>query len=138
MITNLVLLPRAARRWLLIITTMVLLASCGFHLRGSVDLPKDTKQLAIDDGESASAIATTLHTHLRRNGIKPLQNTDEAKLVIEIHREGFQRRVLTVNTAGQVQEFELTYRVSYSLLNKDNEDVSLRQQSLVLRRDLRF
>ena len=115
-----------------------MLVSCGFHLRGSVELPETVKHVAVDDGDTASEIATSLKIQLTRNGIKPLQNVDEAKLVIEIYRELFQRRVLTVSSAGQVQEFELTYTVNYSIKNKDNINASLVNQGLSLRRDLRF
>ncbi|MGD8566563.1 MAG: LPS assembly lipoprotein LptE [Gammaproteobacteria bacterium] len=117
---------------------MTALTACGFHLRGSIELPAEARQVAIDDGKSATDIATSLNIHLRRNGIKPLQKIDKAKVVIKIRSESFQRRVLTVSSAGQVQEFELIYVVNYSINNRDNKDASLTDQTLTLRRDLRF
>jgi LPS-assembly lipoprotein len=117
---------------------MATLTACGFHLRGSIELPAEARQVAVDDGESATEIATALKIHLRRNGVKPLKDIEKAKVVIKIRKESFQRRVLTVSSAGQVQEFELTYVVNYSINNKDNKDASLTNQELTLRRDLRF
>lgn len=123
---------------LFLLCVVVMVTACGFHLRGSVDLPKNTDHLAIVDGETASEIATSLRIQLRRNGVEPLQNVDDARLVVDIQSEQFQRRVLTVSSAGQVQEFEITYLVNYSIINKDDSSASLINQSLSLRRDLRF
>ncbi|HEY5604528.1 MAG TPA: LPS assembly lipoprotein LptE [Gammaproteobacteria bacterium] len=111
---------------------------CGFHLRGSFELPPGLENIAIDDTETTSDIAPVLKTHLRRHNITPLNNIEDAKLVIVIDSEKQQRRVMTVSSAGRVQEFELIYTVSYSLLNKETPEASVSGQTLTLTRDLRF
>ena len=75
---------------------------------------------------------------MRRHDIKLLNNIEEAKLVIVIDREHHQRRVMTVSPEGQVQEFELIYTVNYSIHNKENQDASISNQVLTIRRGLRF
>lgn len=127
------------RRWLLLSAiTILLLAGCGFHLRGSFELPPGLENIAIDDVSTTSDIAQVLKTQLRRHNITPLKKVDDANLIIVIDSEAHQRRVMTVSPEGRVQEFELMYTVSYSLLNKQNPQASVSDQRLVVKRDLRF
>ena len=119
-------------------TVLIMLQSCGFHLRGEIELPPEIHQLAIDDVTTTSQIAQELKIQLRRHDIKLLNNIEDAKLIIVIDGERNQRRVMTVSPEGQVQEFELMYTVNYSIQNKDNKEASIANQSLTIRRGLRF
>ena len=114
------------------------LTACGFHLRGSVELPPEINQLAIEDTATGSELAPVLKLQLRRNGIKPLDSSEEAKLILIVDAEAYKRRVLTVSSVGQVQEFELSYDVAYSIKNVADPDASLMRQNLSIKRDLRF
>jgi len=125
-------------RFLTCVVAVLFLQSCGFHLRGEIELPPEIHQLAIDDVTTTSQIGPVLRIQLRRLDIKVLENVDDAKLVIQIDKEAFQRRVMTVSPEGQVQEFELSYTVFYAIQNKDNQSASISNQSLTVRRGLRF
>ena len=125
-------------RLLIGVALLVVLQSCGFHLRGAVDLPPEIHQLAIDDVTTTSQIAPELRIQLRRHDIKLLDNIDDAKLVIVIDKERHQRRVMTVSPEGQVQEFELIYIINYSIYNKGNQEASISNQNVTIRRGLRF
>lgn len=131
-------ITKISARLLIGTALVVVLQSCGFHLRGEVELPPEIHQLAIDDVTTTSQIATELKIQLRRHDIKLLDNIDDAKLIIVIDRERHQRRVMTVSPEGQVQEFELIYLVNYSIHNKDNQEASISNQNLTIRRGLRF
>ncbi|MCI0506619.1 MAG: hypothetical protein L0Z73_10975, partial [Gammaproteobacteria bacterium] len=122
----------------LIVLMVVCLHGCGFHLRGSIELPPGMDSIAIDDVTATSGIAQVLKTQLRRHNITPLKNIDDARLVIVIDSEKHQRRVMTVSPEGRVQEFELIYTVAYSLLNKENPEATVANQVLSIKRDLRF
>lgn len=112
--------------------------ACGFHLRGSFELPSGLENIAIDDVSTTSDLAQVLKTQLRRHSITPQNKIEDAKLVIVIDKEAHQRRVMTVSPEGRVQEFELIYTVNYSLLNKQNPEASVSDQNLTVKRDLRF
>lgn len=123
---------------IVVVLVVLALSSCGFHLRGSVELPPEVKQLAIEDLLTGSQLAPVLKLQLRRNGIKPLDDPEQAKIILVIHGEAYKRRVLTVSSVGQVQEFELSYNVDYSIKNVTDPDASLMRQNLSIKRDLRF
>jgi len=114
------------------------LAGCGFHLRGDVEMPPEARQLIVEDLPVGSEIAPVLELQLRRSGIKPLKDPQEAKLILAILGESYKRRVATVSSAGQVQEYELDYTVKYSIKNVDDIQASLMNQSITVTRDLRF
>ena len=127
-----------ATTWLAFILLMLELASCGFRLRGSVELPPEVRQLALEDTATGSELLPVIKLQLRRNGIKPLDNPEQAKIILIINGEAYKRRVLTVSSVGQVQEFELAYNVDYSIKNVNDPDASLMRQKLTIKRDLRF
>ena len=123
---------------LLVVFLAIELTGCGFRLRGDVELPPEVRQLAIEDTATGTELVPVLNTLLRRSGIKPLDNVENARLVLVITNESYKRRVLTVSSAGQVQEYELAYSVKYSIKNIDDKNVSLMNQKVAIRRDLRF
>ena len=59
-------------------------------------------------------------------------------MILIVDAEAYKRRVLTVSSVGQVQEFELSYDVAYSIKNVADPDASLMRQNLSIKRDLRF
>ena len=114
------------------------LSACGFHLRGEVELPPEIRSLAIEDSATGSELVPVIKLKLRRSGIKPLDNSQQAKLILIINGEAYSRRVLTVSSVGQVQEFGLSYDVDYSIKNVADPGASLMRQTLSIKRDLRF
>lgn len=122
----------------LCIFSALALSACGFHLRGAVELPDEINHLAIEDMITGSELAPVVKLQLRRKGIEPLESASDARLVLIINSESYSRRVLTVSSVGQVQEFQLSYDVDYSLRNVADPEASLMRQKLSIKRDLRF
>jgi LPS-assembly lipoprotein len=125
---------------LLLLCSLVLVtvSACGFHLRGAVELPPEIHSLALEDTSTGSGLVPVIKLQLRRSGIKPLASTEQAKLILTINGESYNRRVLTVSSVGQVQEFELSFNVDYSIQNVADPSASLMRQKLTVKRDLRF
>ena len=139
---NLFLSSKGKPGTVLLLTLLLLftlfLNACGFHLRGAVELPEGIHKLAIEDTATGSNIAPVIALQLKRNGITPLKSQDNAELVLIINSEAYGRRVMTVSSVGQVQEFELSYDVDYSIKNVKDAGASLMRQKLSIKRDLRF
>lgn len=123
---------------LILLMSLLSLSACGFRLRGAVELPPEVRQLAIEENIIGSQLVPVIKLQLRRKGIKPLDDKDQAKIVLIINTEAYQRRVLTVSSVGQVQEFELSYNVDYSIQNVNDPQSSLMRQKISIKRDLRF
>lgn len=106
----------------------LLIAGCGFKLRGSQALPETVNQVAVGAVRAHSPLARTLLTRLDVydiNGIREreLQNNENTVLV-RILPETLERRLLSVYPSGQVAEYELIYGVKYIVQFPDSDSVS--------------
>lgn len=113
------------------------LAACGFHLRGSVQLPVELTDMAVLDGEPATDIAGDLRQALRERGVRVVEDAKQAKALLQLHGEFFHKRVSAVGVDGKAREYRLSYGVSFSLKGADGE-WWLRKESVMVQRDLPF
>ncbi len=88
----------------------LLLAGCGFHLRGSLGEFESIPATYVEGGDPA---AFELKQFLRTGGADVVEERTLARLVVTIARVQRDRRVLSVGTRGRVQEYELLYRITY-------------------------
>lgn len=125
----------------LLLLSFVLLAvqltACGFHLRGSVDLPIELTDMALLDGEPATDIAGDLHQALRERGVRVSDDVKQAKALLQVHGESFKKRVSAVGVDGKAKEYRLSYGVTFSLKGADGE-WWLSQDSVTVQRDMPF
>jgi LPS-assembly lipoprotein len=101
-----------ATRTLLLLMVLVL-AACGFHLRGSnlKDIQFAFKSLYLKAPGETSFVAD-LRRVLRANKIELTGNATSADLVLEVVSEQSLKQILSLSGAGRVQEYQLFYRVS--------------------------
>lgn len=123
----------------LLIPILLLLTACGFHLRGSVQLPPELSEMAVLDAAPATDIAPELRSGLKGTGV---QVNALALMVLQIKAEQYGKRVLSVDTSGRAQEYGLSYTVRFLLkgIGADGEQAAvwLAEESVSLSRDLRF
>ena len=98
---------------LTVLISLVMLASCGYKLRGAVDLPESMKKINI------VGASTSLMTEFRKSIISSegtiVDSGQEAGLTIKIVKERMDKRVLSLSSRGKSTEFELNYVVIYEL-----------------------
>src|SRR5215203_1605066 len=87
----------------LLAAATLLLASCGFHLRGQADLPFESMYII-----GSPTFATPLSRAVRA-GSKTRITTDpkEADVTLQILGEARERSILSLSGAGRVQELQL-------------------------------
>jgi LPS-assembly lipoprotein len=85
------------------------LTSCGFHLRGAIDV---TFNSIFIQGNTL-VISKNLYKTLRTNGVKVLDSAENAELLLDMVGEESEKRILSLSGTGAVNEFELYYRVHY-------------------------
>lgn len=124
----------SAMRSLLILILLLSLTACGFHLRGSVQLPPELGELTLVDAKPATDIAPALRRALQGEGVRLMA---AAPLRLELQAENYGKRVLSVDTSGRAQEYGLSYAVRFSLLAADGV-AWLPEETVTLTRDLRF
>lgn len=112
------------------------LSGCGFHLRGTVDYPPAMKTTYIE-GSLTSVMVRDLRLSLEASGARVVNSADAAGATLHILSETFDRRVLSVQSNAQVSEYELIYRVQYSVTRADGAQL-LAPQDIQVSRDYRY
>ena len=119
----------------LVLFTMLVLASCGFKLRGAVTLPFDSIYL--------QAGTSPLVTQLKRaitagTQTRIADKPGEAQVMLQILSEAREKQILALSGGGRVREFELRYRVSYRLTDGKSAIEYIAPSEIVLRRELSY
>ncbi len=119
-------------RQILVLWCVLSLGACGFQLRGNASLPFDS--LYVEGGQD---IAVDLQRAIRPTTTKVTDKAQEAQAVLQILNESREKRILTLSSAGRVNEFRLLYRVDFKVIDKAGREL-LKQQQVELRRDITF
>jgi LPS-assembly lipoprotein len=112
-----------------------LLAACGFQLRGAANLPYDTMHVASPSptgfaADLRRALVTSSRTRL-------VARPQEAQATLHVMSEVREKSILALSGGGRVREYDLRYRISYRLTDKDNKELRPTTQ-IILRRDLSY
>jgi LPS-assembly lipoprotein len=114
--------------------TAALLGGCGFQLRGQAQLPFET--LHIPGG-------TPLVVELRRNlaaasTTRLVNSPTEAQAVLGFTQEMRDKLILSFNSAGRVQEYQLRYRVGFRVTDPKSGKVFVASNEILLTRDVTY
>lgn len=100
-----------------VISLCLLVAACGFTLRGSQQLPAHIEQVEVRSLSAHDPQARALANRLSIYQLGYTRAADTARLsntvILELKPENLNRRLLSVFPTGQVAEYELIYRVDY-------------------------
>ncbi len=122
-------------RILFILTLLITLNSCGFHLRGAKGL--DFSYIYIKS-ESADAIAAKVMQLLKEQDVSILKTADGAQAIVYLRNQGIGERMITISsTTGKIAEFELNFHVDMEVRRPD-DTVLLEKRRLSILRDYRF
>ena len=123
---------------LLMVSTLLLLAGCGFHLRGNIDLPAELQRMYIEGTSRYSGLGLELRRSLRANGVDVVEKTSNSQVVLKVSGTNYRKRLLSVSgTSGKTAEYELVYSLSVSLQDRQGK-VLLAPQTLRQLRDYTY
>ena len=118
----------------LLLTLPLLLAACGFQLRGTADVPFETVYLPNPTGGIQLDLKRNIQAGTRA---KVVDNAKEAQAIMQFTEEARQKEILSLTSTGRVREFRLRYRVAFRVHDgKSGDYVPL--QTIVLFRDVSF
>jgi len=112
--TNLLILP------LLILT--LLLAACGFHLRGQGGFTFPFQTLFIQTSNANASFILDLKRAMQLYNVKLVDSPENAQLTLHIVSETMSKQILSLNSAGRVNEYQLNYRVSLSAYDSKQQE----------------
>ena len=102
---------------LIAILFLLVITSCGFHMRGMTEISFKTISL---EGKELS-FTKNLKKILNTNKVAIVSPTDNPELRVELLSEESEKRILSLSGQGLVREFEIFYRVRYRIKASDSE-----------------
>ena len=116
---------------LAIVLSLFASEGCGFKLRGSVEMPFDSIFVA---SQGFSFFDTELRRVLASNEtVSVVGQVEEADVLLTIINQQRDRTILSLSNAGNVREFELTYRVNYKIDTPKLESIATTGEIMVVR-----
>ena len=119
---------------IIIISILLTLSACGYSMRGSINIPSSIKSISVTSGQY-SELVDILNSSLNSSNIKSSISKDDNMYRIVILSETFNRRQLSINSAGRVNEYELIYSVNFELKIPNKKSIKDR---IILYRDYSF
>jgi LPS-assembly lipoprotein len=121
---------------LLALAPLLVAAGCGFQFRGTPELPPAMAVIHVQAADRYSPFYRELVTVLRRSDVTLTDDPAKARTVIRVLTDDTGRRLLSVTARNVPAEFEVFYRVRFSVDVDGVEAVPVEQ--LVLTRDFAF
>lgn len=120
-----------------VIVTLLIIAGCGFHLRGAVNLPESIKTMYVQGLNLQRGVGLTLKRHLISNGIVIVEDYQKGNAVLDILENKYERRVLSVGSSAKVSEYELYGRITFKVTDGSGA-VLAEEQSVEAQKDYQF
>lgn len=92
----------------------MLLASCGFHLRGEYNVPFASVMVA---APGTSQVADRIKRELTNSPTRLAATAGEAEAQLSVMSERRDRIILSLSGAGRVREYQLKLTVQYQLVD---------------------
>jgi len=113
----------------------LLIAGCGFQLRGAANLPFDSLYVQAPAG---SQFAQQFRRVVAAgSATKIIDDPKSAAATLVLVQELREKSILSLSGTGRVREFQLRYKMSYRLLDK-NAAETIPVSEIVLTRDFSF
>lgn len=104
--------------------------SCGFHLRSVPELPPELAKTYLAATDRQTLFARKLRRELQANGIAVVDSPVDATAVLTILDDETGQRVLSVSARNIPREYEVFYRVTFSLQHGERTLLEPREQAV--------
>ncbi|MDQ8036092.1 MAG: LPS assembly lipoprotein LptE [Pedobacter sp.] len=109
------------------------LTACGFHLRGSYQVPDFLHEVTLRNSAADKDFEKEMRLALERSNILP----EGGEVLLDITRENITRQTSTVDSSAKAAEYTLVYTVEYRVGTVDGKVYGDRQ-NLILRRSYQY
>ncbi|MFZ9196299.1 MAG: LPS assembly lipoprotein LptE, partial [Burkholderiales bacterium] len=113
----------------------LLLASCGFQLRGAANLPFDTLYV---QAPASSQFANQFRRMVTSGSTtRVINNAKNAEATFVLVSERREKTILSLSTTGRVSEYQLRYLLSYRVIDRNSIEI-IPVTEIALKRDLSY
>ena len=108
-------------RILYLFVIMMMISSCGYQLRGSMNVDGLENIIIISNGHTS--ISNMLSQKLGSTVILQIQDYNTYP-VVKINSISSRKRQLSVNSSGRVDEYEISKSLDYEIISSENNSVT--------------
>ena len=108
-------------RILYLFVIMTMISSCGYQLRGSMNVDGLENIIIISHGHTS--ISNMLSQKLGSSVILQTQDNNTYP-VVKINSISSRKRQLSVNSSGRVEEYEISKSLDYEIISSENNSVT--------------
>ena len=117
---------------------LALLASCGFHLQGRQPLPAAFQYTYIDTKDEQTDFVQDLRKALIATNVNVLRTKGSSGATISVHADELAERILSVSARNIPTEYELTYKVEFSVTTGTGTKALIDHEEISATRDISF
>jgi LPS-assembly lipoprotein len=118
-----------------LLVATLLIAACGFQLRGAYSLPFDS--LYIAQPESSELRAVIKRSVEASTSTRIVADASEAQASLAILGDAQQKRIMSLNSAGRVREYQLERAFTFRVTDARGQEI-LPQSTIRITRDMTF
>ena len=115
-----------------LLITVLFISACGYHLRGSIDLPEELKRIYMQG--ASGQLNKIMQKTLKSSGGKLVDKVQQAGIVVAVVKEKMDRRVLSLSSTGRANEYQIIYTLNFNLLDAEGNSLT-ELQHLEINRD---
>ena len=119
----------------LILALAIVIASCGWQLRGTPSLPDEMAVIYISSSNPHGAFSRELRRLLGSGDSEITWNREEATAIVRVISTDSSRQVLSVNLAGRPEEIRVVYQVEFEVRTAEGDTI-IERQRMQLHRDI--
>lgn len=112
-----------------LLVSVGVLAACGFHLQGRQPLPAAFEYTFVESKDEQTDFVQDLRKALLASNVNVIATKGSSGAVISVHEDELTERILSVSARNIPTEYELTYKVRFSVTSEgktliDKEEIS--------------
>lgn len=115
---------------------VIWLSGCGFHLQGRQPLPAEFAYTYVDTRDEQTDFVQDLRKALIASKVNVIRTRGSSGAVITVHEDELTERVLSVSARNIPTEYELTYKVLFSVTSGDRTLID--KEEITVTRDISF
>jgi len=109
-----------------LLTLLLFISACGYHLRGTIDLPEGLKRIYMQG--ASGTLYKTMQRTLKSSGGEMVTSVEQAGIVVQVIKEKMDRRVLSLSSSGRANEYEIIYTLNFNFLDAEGMMLSEKQK----------
>lgn len=106
-------------------------SACGFQMRGQSTLPVEMDRTYIAAEDRFTLFYRKLEDELRQSGVEITESAAEATAILTILDDQTGQRVLSVSARNVPREYEVFYRIRFSVESGENRLIEPQEQALI-------